>query len=1453
MQNTSFKKLDFLNLLYKEYRGYSFLLRIALLVLPYIAHSQCTVNTVNPGFELPVGGGIVNQSQVPGWKTTAPDGSIEIWARVNAENFLPFEGNQFVELNAYVAAGLYQDFDTREATTFNYSFAHRGRKGTDVMVLKAGPPGGPYTEVTRAATGNTAWKAYTGTYQIPVYQSTTRFIFEAVSTSTGNVAMGNLLDAINFTATLGTPPVTGAGSAACEGNSVTLTASAKPGSTVNWYNSSGILLYTGLSYTTPALFSNTKYQIEQVSSSGCKSGLSDINVTVTPRPAITLSGAAKACLTTTLTAVTNAASPKFVWYKDDAIINGQVSSTLVVTANGNYKVRAINGVTSCDQTSDVTTVEVADTTSPVITCPANITQTAEAGKCGANISITNPTATDNCSTAFTFTGVRSDALALNAAYPTGITTIFWTATDASGNVSAACTQTITIIDSEKPIINCLANITQVTDPGTCNASVTITNPTATDNCSTAFTFTGVRSDALPLTAAYPTGVTTITWTATDASGNVSTACAQTITITDTVKPVLKCPANLIQTTDTGKCSASVTITNPTATDNCSTVFTFTGVRSDALALNAAYPTGVTTITWTATDASGNVSTPCTQTITITDGEKPIISCPVSITQTTDAGKCTASVTITNPTATDNCSTAFTFTGVRSDALPLTAAYPIGSSTIRWTATDASGNVSTACTQTITITDTEKPVITCPANLTQTTGAGACGANLTITNPTATDNCSTAFTFAGVRSDALALTAAYPTGITTITWTVTDASGNVSTPCTQTITITDKEKPIIIIPSNIEQTADAGKCGAKVTIVNPTATDNCSTAFTFTGVRSDALALTDVYPIGTTTISWTATDASGNISSSCVQTIKITDTEKPVITCPANITQTVDAATCSANLTITNPTATDNCSTAFTFTAVRSDALALTAAYPIGTTTISWTAIDNNGNVATCEQQVTVLGSIKATNDSGAPVNSTVGGMVVNVLDNDLLNCTTATAAKVKIALAGTLPAGINFDTATGKVSVNAHTPAGTYTFDYTICDLLNPTNCSTSTVTIEIEASKIETPVQTPSFTIGATGGTTPSIVSGNTLNGQPVVIGTKPGEVTLTGTKVPAGFTLNPDGTVTVPPNTPGGSYTVEYQLCEVINPANCNTSTVTIEVEASKIETPVQMPSFTIGATGGTTPSIVSGNTINGQPVVIGTKPGEVTLTATQVPPGFTLNPDGTVTVPPNTPGGSYTVEYQLCEVSNPANCSTGSVKIEIEASKIETPVQTPSFTIGATGGTTPSIVSDVKINGQPVVIGTKPGEVTLSGTKVPAGFTLNPDGTVTVPPNTAGGSYTVEYQMCEVSNPANCSTGSVTIEIKGPTNNCEIKVSNAFSPNGDSLNNRFYIQGLECYPDNTVEIYNRWGKLIYKCERYNNEDRVFTGGNGEVAGTYYYVLKYRDSNAQTHEKAGYVFISK
>ncbi|KIB00047.1 hypothetical protein OA93_04395, partial [Flavobacterium sp. KMS] len=149
---------------------------------------------------------------------------------------------------------------------------------------------------------------------------------------------------------------------------------------------------------------------------GCDDAIAERVVTVSSLPTATITGTLEACLTTTLTAVTNAVSPSYVWYKDNSVINGETASTLVVTSNGDYKVKIISGSTFCEETSTASTVVVADTEKPVITCPAAISQVADSGQCGATVSIVDPTATDYCSTTFTFAGVRSDSKSLTDLY-----------------------------------------------------------------------------------------------------------------------------------------------------------------------------------------------------------------------------------------------------------------------------------------------------------------------------------------------------------------------------------------------------------------------------------------------------------------------------------------------------------------------------------------------------------------------------------------------------------------------------------------------------------------------------------------------------------------------------------------------------------------------------------------------------------------------------------------------------------------------------------------------------------------------------------------------------------------------------------------------------------------------------------------------------------------------------
>src|SRR5262249_5535090 len=122
---------------------------------------------------------------------------------------------------------------------------------------------------------------------------------------------------------------------------------------------------------------------------------------------------------------------------------------------------------------------------------------------------------------------------------------------------------------------------------------------------------------------------------------------------------------------------------------------------------------------------------------------------------------------------------------------------------------------------------------------------------------------------------------YPKGVTIITWTASDGVSTKS--CQQKVMVNDIEPPIITCPANVTVGNNPGQCFATPPIAVATATDNCP-GVTVAGVRSDGQSLATPYPVGVTTITWTATDSGGR-TASCNQTIKINDVEHPKVTCP----------------------------------------------------------------------------------------------------------------------------------------------------------------------------------------------------------------------------------------------------------------------------------------------------------------------------------------------------------------------------------------------------------------------------------------------------------------------------------------------------------------------------------------------------------------------------------------
>ncbi|HYO64206.1 MAG TPA: proprotein convertase P-domain-containing protein [Pyrinomonadaceae bacterium] len=200
----------------------------------------------------------------------------------------------------------------------------------------------------------------------------------------------------------------------------------------------------------------------------------------------------------------------------------------------------------------------------------------------------------------------------------------------------------------------------------------------------------------------------------DAGGDVGNVSGGWDLIVTTADPVccdspctVDVPDDILQNNDAGSCGAVVNYPPATVAGSC-------GVLSYSHPSGSFFPVGTTAVTVTATRAD-NSTTQSTFNVTVVDAEAPVIDCPDDVSVTNDADACSATVNPGAATATDNCSA--TVAGVRSDNQPLGAPYPVGTTTITWTATDASGNTD-SCQQTVTVADGQNPSVS-PITVLQT--------------------------------------------------------------------------------------------------------------------------------------------------------------------------------------------------------------------------------------------------------------------------------------------------------------------------------------------------------------------------------------------------------------------------------------------------------------------------------------------------------------------------------------------------------------------------------------------------------------------------------------------------------------------------------------------------------------------------------------------------------------
>ena len=303
---------------------------------------------------------------------------------------------------------------------------------------------------------------------------------------------------------------------------------------------------------------------------------------------------------------------------------------------------------NCSQTSNKSfSVVVVDSEDPEITCPTvEASYNTDEDKCTSSLSFA-ATATDNCSYTIKYY-IGTNEITFPYDFPIGTTTVKAVASDGATPANTdECTFDVVVVDNQPPEITCpTTGLTNNTDAGECNYTGTFT-ATATDNCSVSSIVYSIGGSAITFPYDFPVGTTTVKAVATDANG-LTAECTYDVLVLDNQDPSVSCVSDQTRNTDDGFCaySAKGSEFDPSSySDNCSVVSlgyvlsgATTGSGTTSLS-GVVFEIGVTNVQWTVTDVADNTSF-CSFTVTIRDAHAPSVSCVDNQVEETDLNSCT---------------------------------------------------------------------------------------------------------------------------------------------------------------------------------------------------------------------------------------------------------------------------------------------------------------------------------------------------------------------------------------------------------------------------------------------------------------------------------------------------------------------------------------------------------------------------------------------------------------------------------------------------------------------------------------------------------------------------------------------------------------------------------------------------------------------------------------------
>ncbi|MBU3682169.1 MAG: hypothetical protein FGM16_09555, partial [Flavobacterium sp.] len=465
------------------------------------------------------------------------------------------------------------------------------------------------------------------------------------------------------------------------------------------------------------------------------------------------------------------------------------------------------------------------------------------------------------------------------------------------------------------------------------------------------------------------------------------------------------------------------------------------------------------------------------------------------------------------------------------------------------------------------------------------------------------------------------------------------------------------------------------------------------------------------------------------------------------------------------------------------------------------------------------------GTIQGTNDVGAVVNGLTGGIsFTNILANDLLNGQAANASSVVISMLQTTNSGISLNGS--NVVVAPGTPIGSYLLTYQICETTNLSNCATATVSVIVDNTSLLAQDDTYVAISCGNGVVLPSVLQNDlAVNGS-----AQSSNVTLTQiSSTNPGIQLNlVDGTI----QTTGlsvGNYSLVYSICDVTNSSLCDQATVTLQINDT---TPPLVPNldniaaqcsytFEVPTTTDSCAGTVIGNTTD--PLFYDTL-------------------------------GTHTVTWYFRDLAG--NESSTSQSVTISAGETE---QNLSQYVACNNDNSEEVNVDLNALLPPDISGLGNWEDTDNSTGL-VGNTFIP---YQIPVGNYRFSYSVQVGACTQKI-------VVTVELDNdcivePIGTCILVVHNAVTVNDDRTNDVLFIENITdpaCFVANKVEVYNRWGVLVFESNQYDNDAHAFRGysqgrstmgSDALPTGTYFYTVQGTKPDGTIVRKQGYLYLTR